>query len=391
MVLERADDSSFVYVLFLIMHCQFAIHVIAFAFVLAGAKSGLLAPPAEAQTLQLGPDVTFKITGTVQPRVSYGYQDGDEPTERMGIGLRRARFQMNASYRDQLGFEFDFDGGPGTVTAVDLFGFYNVSETLQIRAGRQPGAQPRSYIPTSHSRIDAIERAAIAERWAGGTIGSSGRDIGLDLEYASGGTEAVLFVHSGTGSFSRTDGNFRESITRDPVTRGTDEVGLAVTGMVSQEVSALPGIEIGAFAGINPVGSDRTALNDTPRGYATGGAHLYWGAEPGSQVLRIKLDALGIRYDEVGQQQQDAVGLSGFGAIRVLSHGELFGRYERFWDDVDVDDTATSYLTLGGSYSISASQGRSYRNVRVTLAYANREVVTNEDAHLVVLQGQFAF
>ncbi|MEO0558008.1 MAG: hypothetical protein AAF170_07475 [Bacteroidota bacterium] len=349
----------------------------------------LSVPTAHAQTLQLGPDVTFKITGTVQPRVSYATQDGDEPTERAGVGLRRARFQMNAQYQGKVGFEFDFDGGPGEVTAVDLFGFYNVSESLQIRAGRQPGAQPRSYIPTSHSQIDAIERAAIAERWAGGTIGSSGRDIGIDLEYAAGGTEAVLFVHSGTGSFSRTDGNFRESITRDPVTRGTDEVGLAVTGMVSQEIS---GIEVGAFAGVNPVGSDRTALDDTPRGYATGGAHLYWGAEPGSQLIRIKLDALGIRYDEVDQQQQDAVGLSGFGALRVLSHGELFGRYERFWEDYDAGDaTAANYLTVGGSYSFSAAQGNEFKNVRLTLAYANRDVAANEDAHLVVLQGQFAF
>ena len=346
---------------------------------------------ARAQALQLGPDVLFKITGTVQPRIGYGYQGGAEPTERLGIGLRRARFQMNASYQGRVGFEFDFDGAPGGVQAVDLFGFYTLSDAVQLRAGRLPIAQPRSYIPTSHSRIDAVERAAIAERWAGGTIGSSGRDIGVELEYAAGGTEALLSLSSGTGSFSRADGNFRESITGDPVTRGTDEVRLAVSAMVSQEIASLPGVEVGAFAGVNPVGSEETALGDVTRSYATGGAHVYWGALPAQQSLRVKLDALAIRYEEVNGVQQDAVGLSGFGAVRVLRHGEVFGRFERFWDAVDNGDTAASYLTAGGSYSFSAAQGGDYKNARLTLAYANRSVVTDDNAHLLVLQGQFAF
>ena len=346
----------------------------------------MLAASVSAQSLQLGPDVEFVISGTVQPRVSYGYQGPDSlAQQRIGAGLRRARFQTRATWRERAGFEFDFDGSPGTLTSVDLFAFYNFSDALQVRAGRQPGAQPRSYIPTSHTRIDIVERASIAERWAQGTIGSSGRDIGVDVEYAAGGTKAVLFLHNGTGSFDRGDGNFRESITGSSATRGREQLSVAVTAMAQHELAALPGVEIGAFGGYNAVGSEYS----DEREYATGGVHAYWGAVPGSQAVRLKLDALGIRYEEVEGERQEAVGVSGFGAVRVLAHGEAFARYERFWSDLDADSEA--FATVGGSYSPSAAAGGKYRTVRFTLAYSYRDDALGRDAHLAVLQGQFAF
>ena len=348
----------------------------------------LLAPAPRAQALQLGPDVSLLISGTVQPRLSYGYQDGDEPGERLGVGVRRARFQMRASYQD-VGFEFDFDGSSGDVRSVDLYGFYNASETVQVRAGLLPPAQPRAYVPTSHSRIDAIERAAIAERWSQGTIGSSGRDVGIDVEVEAGRTSAVLSLHSGTGSLARGLGNFRESITAGDVTRGRGETGAAVSAMVAHEPAGLPGVEVGAFVSANPVGNEDTEFQDMTRGYTSGGAHVYWGARPGSQPVRLKLDALGVRYEEVDGFVQEAVGVSGLGAVRVLGHGEVFGRYEAFWPDLDGD--AETFVTVGGSYSPSAAAGRAYRLVRFTLAYAYRDAIGEEDAHLAVLQGQFAF
>jgi hypothetical protein len=351
-----------------------------------------LVPAAAAQAVFTADDVDIEISGTVQPRLSYGYQDGADQ-ERLGYGLRRARFQTRATWQDQLGFEFDFDGSSGALTSVDLYAFVTVGDRWEIRAGRQPGAQPRSYIPTSHTRIDIIERASIAERWAQGTIGSSGRDIGIDVEYAHAGTEAVLFVHNGTGSFDRTDGNYRESITGSSVTRGRDQVAFAVTAMAQHTFDRLPGIEVGAFAGYNPVGGEDSALEADDetfdRGYVTGGAHLYWGADPGSQAVRLKLDALAIRYDEVRGFRQEAVGVSGFGAVRVLGHGEAFARYERFWQDLDAD--AEAFISAGGSYSLSAARGGSYSKVRMTLAYTYRDAPLTGDAHLVVLQGQFAF
>ena len=346
-----------------------------------------LAPAAEAQ-VRLVPDLELVVNGTVQPRVGYAYQEG-AASERLGVGLRRARFQTRATYDGTAGLEFDLDAAPGDVRAVDLIGFVNFSDNLTLRAGRWYGAQPRSYIPTSHTRIDAVERAAIAELWAGNTIGSSGRDFGVDLTYETDRSQTVVFLHSGTGSFSRAVGNLRESITAGDVTRGRDETGLALTAMTRYSPEAVPGVEVGAFAGVNGVGNESTELDGVERTYATGGAHAYWGARPGSQPVRVKLDALGIRYEEVAGVRQESVGVSLFGAARVLGHGEVFARGERFWSDVD--GPGDDYLTAGLSYSLSAARGAEYRRVRLTAAYHYRASEPRGDAHVVAVQGQFAF
>lgn len=359
--------------------------------VLAGV---LFAQPVAAQPLQLAPDLSLAISGTIQPRLSYGVQDVvvdgvTSRTERLGYGLRRARLQTRFTYDDRLGFEFDFDGRSGTLESVDLYGFYTLGDNIEVRAGRQPGAQPRSYVPTSHSRIDLIERAAIAERWSQGTIGSSGRDIGVDLEVTTDATKAVVFVHGGTGSFGRSEGNLRESITSGDVTRGSDQTSVAVTAMVQHEIAALPGVEIGAFGGYNPAGGEATEFEGVGRAYTTGGAHAYWGAVPGSQPVRLKLDALGIRYEDVDGFQQEAVGLSALGAVGLLGRSEALVRVERYWEDLDAD--AETFVTVGASYSASAARGDAFHRARYTLAYAFRDTPLGEDAHLAVVQAQFAF
>ena len=350
-----------------------------------------LAVEAASAQVALGPDVTVELSGGVQPRVGYGLQEAED-AERLGFGLRRARVQARVTYLGRLGLEYDVDAAPGDVRSVDLFGFFSVSERVHVRAGRLPGAQPRAYIPTSYTRIDAVERAAIAERWAAATIGSSGRDFGADVRYVTDRTELELFVHNGTGEFSREGGNFRESPTAPSVTRGADGVGLAVTAAARHAPAAL--VEVGAFGGVNTAGGERTALGGVERSYATGGAHAYWGVYPGSRPVRVKLDALAIRYGEVGGEAQASVGVSGFGAARVLGHGEAFARAERYWADVEV--AGDTYLTGGLSYSLSAARGRPYREARLTLAYTARAAPDAAgggvgDAHLVVLQGQFVF
>ena len=355
---------------------------------LAVLLAALASAPAQSQSVQLAPDVSLTINGTVQPRVSYAYQEG-VGTERLGSGLRRARLQTRATYADRLGFEFDFDGASGDLSSVDLYAFYSITENLQLRAGRQPGAQPKSYTLTSHTLIDAVDRPAISELWAQGTIGSSGRDFGVDLEYETDRGSAVLFVHSGTGSFSRAAGNLRESISASDVTRGGGETGLAVTVMGDVRPATVPGLEVGAFAGVNPVGSESTVRNGVEREYATGGVHVYWGARPGSQPVRVKLDALGVRYEEVAGFQQELLGASLFGAVRVLSHGEAFVRGERFW--ADVDGEAENYVAVGASYSLSAARGHEYRRARITAAYHYRSSDLRDNAHMAVIQGQFAF
>ncbi|WP_420455117.1 hypothetical protein [Rubrivirga sp.] len=292
------------------------------------------------------------------------------------------------TWRNRVGFEFDIDGSSGNVRPVDMYGVVFVTDRLQVRAGRVPGAQPRGSVATSHREIDAVDRAAIVGRWADGTLGGSGRDIGVDVRYDAGPTFLELFVHDGSGVFTREEANFREGIESPSVTAGVDRVGIAVSGAARHEPPALPGVEVGTFAGVNVGGNERTAVGDVRRSYVTGGAFAYWGAEPGSQPVRFKADALAVGYESAGGVgAQTALGVSGLGAVRVLGHGEAFGRAERFWP---AGGPAETYLTAGASYSPSAALGERYRTARLTAAYAWRDVA-GAPAHLVVVQGQFAF
>ena len=330
----------------------------------------------------------FRLGGTVQPRVSFGADGGGEERERFGFGMRRARLISRVTWRDRFGVEVEIEASGSVVEPVDVFAAAYLSERVRVRAGRMWSAQPRGFNPTSHRAIDAVERAAIIGRWAGSTIGSSGRDMGVDLRYDAGPTSLELFVHDGSGIFTRDEANFRESIESSSVTRGTDRANVAVSGAVRHEPPGLAGVELGAFGSVNAGGNPRTAVDGVERSYATGAAFLYWGAEPGSQPVRLKLDALGIAYEAAGGvDAQAAAGVSGLGAVRVLGYGEAFARAERFWPDLGPAET---YLTAGASYSPSAAAGGRYRTARLTAAYAWRDVA-GENAHLVVLQGQFAF
>ena len=358
--------------------------------VLAAALAGLLAAPPAAAQIAIGPDATLRISGGVQPRVGLGVQDvdaEDRTDTRLGVGLRRARIQVNLEYRGRVGLEYDVDTAPGDLRGVDLFGYYDATDNVRVRAGRLPVAQPRAYIPTSYTRIDAIDRAVIAERWAGGTIGSSGRDFGVEVEVAAGDTEWLVSVHNGGGGFSRAADNFRESGSAGSLTRGTDNVALAVGTSVHHGAGG--GLSFGGYAGYNASGSDETVLGDVQRSYATAAAHLYWGERPGSQPVRAKLDAVGIQYEDVSGTAQQSLGVLGFGAVRVLGHGEAFARVEQFWEDAD--GAGATYGTVGLSYSASAALGRDYRDVRVTAGYTVRQDEADDVGHLVVVQGQIIF
>ena len=329
-----------------------------------------------------------RLAGTVQPRVSVASQDTSAAggLERFGFGLRRVRFEARVVWQDWVGFEFDVDGSSGTVQPVDMYGVVFVTDRLQVRAGRVPGAQPRGSVATSHREIDAVDRAAIIGRWADGTLGGSGRDIGIDVRYDTGRTFAELFVHDGSGAFTRDQANFRESVESASVTGGTDRVGVAVSAALRHHLQA--GVEVGGYASANAGGNERTAVGGEPRSYLSAGGFAYWGAEPGSQPVRLKVDALTVAYESVpGVPPRASAGVSGLGAVRLWGAGEAFLRGERFWPDAGPSET---YLTAGASYSPSAAAGGRYRTARLTAAYAWRDVA-GLGAHLVVVQGQFAF
>ena len=346
-----------------------------------------LAAPAGAQTvLDLADDATLSLTGGIQPRIGLGIEGADD-TERLGLGLRRARLQFRLTLLDRVGMEYDIDTTPGDLRSVDLFAFYDVSETVQLRAGRLPPAQPHGFVPTSYSRIDAVDRAPVDERWAAGTLGSSGRDLAVDLTAEFGLTELQVTVHNGTGGFSRETDNFRESGSSSSVTRGADETALALSVAVHR--GAPTGLAVGGFASVNARGADQTALGDVERGYASGGAHLYYGERPGAQPVRFKLEGVATRYEAVDGFQQQSAGVGVFGAVRAFGHGEVFARGDRYW--TDVDDRGDVFGTVGASYSPSAALGRDYRDVRVTASYLVRRNAEGDVGHLVKLQGQIVF
>ncbi|MEM0962116.1 MAG: hypothetical protein AAGK21_06185 [Bacteroidota bacterium] len=355
----------------------------------AGAACLLAAAPASgAQTLlQLSDDATLKLTGGIQPRVGLGIEGADD-TERLGLGLRRARLQFRLTLLDQVGMEYDIDTTPGDLRSVDLFAFYDISDNVQLRAGRLPPAQPRGFVPTSYSRIDAVDRSPMDERWAAGTLGSSGRDLSVDLTAMFGETELQVTLHNGTGGFSRQTDNFRESGSASSVTRGTEEVALALSTALHR--GGPSGLSYGGFASLNARGSDRTALSDSVgRGYGAAGAHLYFGERPGSQPIRIKAEVLGTQYQSVDGVVQRSAGLGLFGAIRAFGFGEVFLRGDRFWEDIDTD--GETYGTIGASYSPAAALGRDYRDLRITGSYLVRRNDDGEIGHLVKLQGQIIF
>lgn len=343
------------------------------------------------------PDIRVEIRGAFQPRLSYGFTSGTpDDIERLGLGIRRARLRATTTVASRFGAHYDVDIGSGTLTSIDLFGFYSPSPHWLLRFGYLAGAQPRAATFTSMTQIDAVDRAAIAERWARGTIGSSGRDFGVEARFQTATTRFHLFLHNGDGSFSRTRGNFRESASGGDATRGIDRTDFAVSTYLGYMPSALAGLEVGAFAGYNGSENPNTAAAEGAdgRAYSTYAAHVYWGANPGSQPVRLKADLLGIHYEAPDGSSLDAqhlIGYSMMGAVRLLNNGEAFARYEGLHPFAD--EGADTYLTAGLSYSLSARRGEAYHRERVTLAYANAYPDSAEPArqHLVVLQFQFVF
>ena len=347
-----------------------------------------------------GSDVRLVITGTFQPRASVGFETGgDDDLLRYGYGIRRARLRATATFTSTIGAHYDVDVGSGTLSSVDLYAFYRPTAGLRMRAGYLAGAQPRSYIFTSHTRIDGIERAAIAERWARGTIGSVGRNLGIEASYETDNMVFDLFVHNGDDSFSRSTSNFREGISGLNATRGVDQQALAISAYASYQPVAGSPLDVGGFAGYNGSRSDNTAAPDVTnadggdigRRYVSYSGHLYWGANPGSEPIRGKLDALAIRYEETGPVgSRTAWGWSAFGAVRLVPGSEAFARYETFYDELGSDD---GYVTIGASFSPSARRGKDYRQERLTLAYTNGLPSAEgiADQHLIVLQAQIVF
>ena len=343
-------------------------------------------------------DVSVTLGGILQAETSYGWITQDEEggeRDRLGFGLRRTRLQVTARIGPKGGAFVHLDADGGTFGILDAFVMYNPSRHLRLRLGRMASAQPRAFILTPVIAMDATERAAIALLWNGATLGSKGRDFGLDLRYMNEQVEAIFFIHNGDGSFDRMLGNYQQNIVGD-VTGGVDRSlsKMAVSSYIAFRPQAVRGLEVGGFAGYNGSRNPNTVAGGEGRTYASYSAHAYWGAEPGSQPIRLKADVIGVRYEEVPRVlSQHTLGLSMLGALAVHQAAELFGRFETFDPSLDQEGLRMFFVTAGLSFSPSKMRGRPYSQERLTLGYSAR-IPEDDDVpmhHLLVLQVQFRF
>lgn len=361
---------------------------------------GSLPSPAAAQSgsAQPAPESSAEATeltlqARLQARASYGWEGPlSERTDRLGAGIRRVRL-IAAATSGSARVQIQLAGASSAAFVLDAFGAYQLTPQLRVRAGRIASAQPRSLIRTGLPYIDAVSRAAIAERWGRGTVGGDGRDFGVELRWRQRLAELLLFVHNGDGSWNRVRGNYRDEISGGSVADTASRAALAVTAAATLHPPALPGLELGGFAGYNGSRNPNTAVDGVGRTYATYGAHLYWGARPGSQTVRLKADLLGIRYASIAERRggaQYVLGLAGLAAVRPFRATEVFARAEAYDPDVGRDGR-TRFLAAGLTMSPSAWRGGPFDRERVSLAYNLQAPDQGEALHLIVCQFQWIF
>ncbi len=359
-----------------------------------GISCGLLlmfvfSTPLYAQQANEEAGIAIDITGALQSRLTYGEtsDEGDE-VERLGFGIRRGRIDINVSLNDKWGVNYDFDLGQGAAATIDLFGFYKFNDNVSMRFGIFAPAQPRAHIYTSFTQLDGVERASIAENWAVSGLGGAGRDFGADVSLKNDATLLVLGIHNGRGSFSQE--NFSPSFLgfNNRTSRPLGE--MAVSTYLNHEL--LPGLDIGGYASYNGAQNSATATSTgTPgRNYVSWSSHVYWGAHPGDQEIRLKLDLIGMHFQSSTQPNnaEDVIGVSGTVAVRAFEFGEVYARVEHL--DAMLDQ---NFLAAGVHYSLSARNGQPFHKNRITLAYAQN---FNADEgliskHLLVLQSQIVF
>ena len=354
---------------------------------------GMPQPQSGGESLLDEIDLTW--SATVQPRASYGLDEvDDETSERLGFGLRRARLSLDAEFGDTYGLFYDVDLAGAGLTTISLFGYVKPQDGLLIRFGYLPGAQPQAYIPTPMTRLDLLERAAIAELWARGTIGAAARDFGVDATLTSGKLDASLFVHTGDGSFGPLRGNFSRSVSTLSATGGVARTDLAVSSSLRLRDAGLDGLQVGAYASYNSSANPNTAVQNIGRAYMSWSGHAYYGAVPGSQALRLKLDVIGVSYEEISSQgnpvvaAQNTLGVSALAALRLIDGMELLARVENYMPDNGGSDV--TFVAAGLSFSPSARRGLPYQRERITLAYSSA-LPDGRSAHLVEVQGQVSF
>ena len=349
--------------------------VFVIALVLAATAS---AQDEEAWDLSVG--------GVALGRFSAGVaQDSGlaEGLRRIGFGIRQAQVRGSAA-RGRAGVVGSLNLGNGTAFVQSLFAFYEPTLALRFRLGRIPTPKP---VGTPLPLMDDVDRSATETLWAARTIGGHGHDFGLEARYHRSHTTATFMLHNGDGDWSGLRGDYTSFIQGGGATGGIQRLGMAAS--LGLAVRGENGLAVGGFAGVNGSRNPNTARDGIGRRYASVGGHVHWGARPGSQPVRLKLDVSGLWFDETDRPPADpivSVGL--FGAVRVARAAEAFARMEQ---DGDLRQPDARFVSFGASVSPSARRGGRYPSERLTVSHRARLRADGSADHLAVLQLQLAF
>ncbi|GAB5520157.1 MAG: hypothetical protein RhofKO_24080 [Rhodothermales bacterium] len=359
------------------------------ALCLASTPSQVL---AQSNTVQLGSDVSLRLGGGLQTRLTYLHSDlNGTTTTDTDFGIRRARLSYRVAVGERWSLRFQHELRENPVF-LDLYVTYKVNDNLSIRTGRMPDAQPRSYLMTSYRYADTYDRPNIANRWSSGTIGNTGRDYGVAFRYSLDRSRVHLFLHNGDASRS----NNLRATTRSS-SGFDDDTGMAISLYADHKPAALEGIEVGGFIGHNAHQAARTAAegSDIGRSYTSYSAHAYYGATPGSQAFRLKADMIGIIYEYAAPNSPDqhTLGLNLFAAALVQPNLELFAQAERRYFDVEAINDAESFFIVGLNASMAPDLPDGFVKQRFTLAYEymTSDAATAPTRHGLLAQLQFIF
>jgi hypothetical protein len=351
--------------------------------------------PASAQNnvVIAGEDASLRLGLTLQPRFTYAYEarPGDDLT-RLEMGLRRFRLRTYVTWGDNMRLFAQLEGGGPTAQVLDLRAEYKLNKNFWLRMGRFVGAQPRAMAITLHSEIDAIDRAAIADLWTRATLGADARDYGIEMLYRKPTLEYRLFLHNGYNQ-----ANYRSGLADQSITGNQDQTRLSVSTMVRYFPETIDNAEAGAFAGVNRSRNPNTVNPAYPgigRDVLSAAIHGYWGTFPGKQPIRVKFDAIAMKYEAIdvaggGQFNQTFVGATLFAGMLVENATEVFIRSESFSRNIDESGGRTDMFTIGSTYSISAAAGGPFLNRKITVAYSFKKAENSSRIdHLVMAQLQ---
>ncbi|TVR66510.1 MAG: hypothetical protein EA422_01930 [Gemmatimonadales bacterium] len=345
-------------------------------------------PPTPGTVVTVHDDVTFRFGGVIQPRLSWT-RDHLADEEALGFGIRRYRLYTLVDVGDRIGLFAQLEGGAaaGSTAWIDLEASLRLDETWDIYAGRIIGPQPRAYALTLLPLLDGIDRPVITVAWANRTLGADGRTYGAGLRGRGADWEARAVVHSGTNQR-----NIRGEIADERPAR-PQGTGLATAGYLTWRPAGVDGLELGGHVGYNRSRNALTRADGRGRAYTDGSLHLYWGADPGSQPVRVKAEAVGIAWESLeGVSDRSFAGVSVLGALGVREWAELMARIERMQDSAP-GPAATQTILMGGVNLSRSAATSGFNREKLTIGWSVRQGEGGSDArrHQLAVQGQVVF